>query len=95
MLPVVGRGFLNGRSSSGIIRSSEATGGGSRWSGRAEIQASGACFGLLRSIFWFPLTGNRQDVLVYVSIDLQYVRGQRARLVFMYSHVSLRVFALP
>lgn len=39
--------------------------------------------------------GNRHNALVYVSIDLQYLPGRSASLVFIYSHVSTGVAALP
>lgn len=50
MLPVVRRGFLHGRSSSRIIRSSEPPEEAADGVG-GQIQSSSACFGLLRSIF--------------------------------------------
>lgn len=77
-----------------LIRAGEAAGGGSRWSESAEIQTSRVCFGLLGPLFSSLSLGNRQKALGYILIDLQYLPGHSARLVFIYSHISTGVVAL-
>lgn len=46
-------------------------------------------------LFSGPSHWGLTHALVYVSIDLQYLPGQSAQLVFIYSHVSTGAAALP
>lgn len=70
---------LHGCRSSWLIRAGEAAGGRSCWSGSAEIQLSRVCFGSVRSVFGSLSLGNRQNALIYILIDLQYLPGHSAR----------------